>query len=170
MSDTDKREIGVNLEGLASELERISQKKSIGLYDSGVISLAAEVARELEKREEADPVSEIRRMRGDAPAGNAAAMREALEEIVRHFKRMYECDRLYTFCTGTRNGGPCLHEMTCRVLFKAQAALSATPRNCDRFATAVEAERAFSIFRPLSFHAIFDWLFAPAEKEGGAHA
>ncbi len=56
---------------------------------------------------------------------------------------------------------------------KALAALSAPARNCDRFATAEEARRAFEsahshgIVHNL-YTAAFGWLFAPAE--GGSHA
>lgn len=67
--------------------------------------------------EVADPVAEIRRMRGAAPQGNAAAMREALMRI----------DRL---CRVTDDeAGPAWNlEIAHRVLDEIQAALAAPAR------------------------------------------
>ena len=61
----------------------------------------------------------------------------------------------------------------------AVSALSAPARNCDRFATAAEATRAFQVSRGHAVYAdaclwddrdeigaFIDWLFSPAEGEG----
>lgn len=66
--------------------------------------------------------------------GNAAAMRAALEKIVRIAE---EWDT------------PGIHAVRAtlyRILEAARAALAAPPRNCDRFATTEEAENAFVEF------------------------
>ena len=66
----------------------------------------------------------------------------------------------------------------CKAIHEARAALSAPPRNCDRFKTAAEAIDAYqdltgdqlatdSGMKEWVEFAV--WLFAPAtEKEGGA--
>jgi hypothetical protein len=88
--------------------------------------------------------------------GNAAAMREALEEQLRYWN------------SHVRNHDE--EEMRKRT----EAALAAPARNCDRFATEDEAREAYWAYRdPLEFNdkpfvAITEWLFAPAE--GGDHA
>ena len=104
--------------------------------------------------------------------GNAAALREALEKIVRIAE---EWDT------------PGIHAVQAtlyRILEAARAALAAPPRNCDRFKAADEARMAFwdthetiwDAFKNRGgtelFYEVLDWLFAPAEssnkKEGGA--
>lgn len=83
--------------------------------------------------------------------GNAAALREAL-------KHAREVLALNGFV---------------EPVVRCDAALAAPARNCDRFATAEEARRAFEsahshgIVHNL-YTAAFDWLFATAE--GGDHA
>ena len=93
-----------------------------------------------------------------AGCGNAAAMREALRDS--------------SALLAVVHGDEYADEIT-RQLDANTAALAAPARNCDRFATADEARRAFEsahshgIVRNL-YTAAFDWLFAPAE--GGDHA
>lgn len=82
---------------------------------------------------------------------NNAAMREALERLLHGEYR----DR-------------------CEVTEIAHAALTAPPRNCDRFATVKEAGIAFAREKidapqPCPDFTFSAWLFAPAkEQEGGA--
>lgn len=112
----------------------------------------------------ADPVAEIRKMRGDEQPGNTAAMREALEAARREARDCYD-------------GGEYLGEGAdpgfLRILAIIDAALAAPARNVDRFATEDEAREAYWAYRePLEFNdkpfvAITEWLFAPAE--GGDH-
>ena len=100
-----------------------------------------------------------------AASGNAAKLREALTDAE---KTLYDSSRsMYGI-------PPHLHALLARI----RAALSAPPRNCDRFATVDEARKAHEEYRgdyimrasnkfdfPMKFEA---WLFAPAtEKEGG---
>ena len=109
---------------------------------------------------------------------NAAAMREAL---VRMCNPDEACDNFY---------GPDEMDETCRrctrnpfddvevdgdascPLLAARAALAAPARNCDRFATAEEAIRAFAEKWDGDDHPDFGlfgrWLFAPAEGNGHA--
>jgi hypothetical protein len=95
--------------------------------------------------------------------GDCAKLREALKAIG-------------GLCTGLM---PTWDGAIGRIKDIAEAALSAPPRNCDRFATVDEARKAHEEYRgdyimrasnifdfPMEFEA---WLFAPAtEKEGGA--
>jgi len=97
--------------------------------------------------------------------GDAAKLREALKAIG-------------GLCTGLM---PTWDGAIGRIKDIAEAALSAPPRNCDRFATVDEARKAHEEYRgdyimrasnifdfPMEFEA---WLFAPAtEKEGGNDA
>ena len=108
---------------------------------------------------------EAARRRELAAGGNAAKLREALTDAE---KTLYDSSRsMYGI-------PPHLHALLARI----RAALSAPPRNCDRFATVDEARKAHEEYRgdyimrasnkfdfPMKFEA---WLFAPAtEKEGG---
>ncbi len=115
--------------------------------------------READARLIVDAVNERERLRAarcDRPeraSGNAAAMRAALERALKWW---------------TEKGNILEREA---VFEQIRAALAAPARNCDRFATADEARRAFEsahshgIVRNIYTEA-FDWLFAPAE--GGA--
>jgi len=68
----------------------------------------------------ADPVAEIRRMRGDfPPPGNAAALRKALEDINEEL----------------HGEMPFGARANARMSFIACNALAKPPRNCDKFAT-----------------------------------
>ena len=107
-----------------------------------------------------------------APAANAAAMREALSDA---------CYAMFNFLK-KQNGG---YEEMANALDKAKSALAAPPRNCDRFATAVEADKAFNGFcaaertgkcKPAecmlpsgtgATSCQLAWLFAPATKQKG---
>lgn len=80
---------------------------------------------------------------------NAAAMREALKEII---SATYDIDR---GCPDYRN--------------IARAALAAPPRNCDRFATANDAVEGYIAAHPHDDEpdasTYGSWLFAPAQEE-----
>ena len=120
---------------------------TLGKHPEG--DLAERLQEELEKAERR--IAELER----APC-NAAALREALERIV---QICHDLEPLFT---------------PHAIQQHAEAALAAPARNCDRFATAEEARRAFEsahshgIVRNL-YTAAFDWLFDKA-KEGGDHA
>ena len=100
-----------------------------------------------------------------AARGNAAAMRAALNSIADIAKDAF--------------GGPERHREASQgralslIIDAARSALAAPARNCDRFATAEEARRAFEsahshgIVHNL-YTAAFDWIFNKAE--GGDHA
>ena len=92
--------------------------------------------------------------------GDCAKLREALDESRRIASDLGGC-RLNDYWK--------LNEIV-RV---CDDALSAPPRNCDRFATADEAFHAWNntVDTPGggAYVGLMDWLFAPAtEKEGGA--
>ena len=99
-------------------------------------------------------------------ASNGKAMREALKEFVEYSNLvckmgMFNRDRLVS------------------ITKKASDALSASARNCDRFATAKEAEEAFlrepcenpcgnctvDCHNPLAHECGIKWLFAEAKGE-----
>lgn len=95
--------------------------------------------------------------------GNAAKMREALEAVVKvgyphNFQR--EAPHIRGYC----------YEIT-TAIEKCFAALSAPPRNCDRFDNADEAKKAIHGQYPLHIRpqderdAVIDWLFAEAKGE-----
>ena len=105
--------------------------------------------------------------------GNAAAMREALEAVVKvgyPHNFQHEAPHIREYC----------YEITAAIK-KCFAALSAPPRNCDRFATAKEAGEAFisetcenpcgnctvsdECHNPLVHECGIDWLFAEVKGE-----
>ncbi len=71
--------------------------------------------------EVADPVAEVRRMRGDEPRGNAAALRKALKYARDVLAFTCRIDWRTTMAWGE------LHD----AIHKADATLAAPPRNCD---------------------------------------
>ena len=124
----------------------------------------------------ADPVAEIRRMRGDAPPCNAAATREALANLIPVAVHGYST-RAWLLTTSHEDENSInlkqlrrITEDAAKALENARAALSAPPRNCDRFA---DEDDAFAAWHDslndgdiVSVRNAFRWLFAPAE--GGA--
>ena len=122
-------------------------------------------ARELvaDIRREADRLEAAHR-RELAAGGDAAALREALQAFAEWFDH-----------DGSEDGYGDIRD-------KARAALSAPPRNCERFATADDAKREFNYLwnfvwqrgggclAERNYEEEFErWLFAHAtEKEGGA--
>ena len=100
--------------------------------------------------------------------GNAAAMREALEKLVKAVKDYFGWE-----------DAPAVHDIDgpdayfCEAVSYALAALAAPARNCDRFQTVEEALDAFIREKEIkeedvdnmNLRDFFDWLFATA-KEG----
>lgn len=85
------------------------------------------------------------------PYGNAAKMREALEAAL---PIMRDC--------------PFTHYNTTevdKVVGEINAALSAPPRNCDRFTTFADALNAWREFDPREAGVFDEWLFAEAKGE-----
>ena len=80
--------------------------------------------------------------------GNFAAMREALEGVVKYLGEII----------------PTRREI--KLVKSARAALSAPPRNCDRYRTADEAREAHANSDDWLM-AFGDWLFAPAKERKG---
>lgn len=110
-----------------------------------------------------DPVAEVRRMRGDAQEGNAAALREALELCVREM-----CAYCRAEAAMTMPGKECFYG--CEALRVAKAALAAPARNCDRYANTAQALGAYpdgpqigDEWDDADWMMFLDWLFAPAE-------
>lgn len=108
-----------------------------------------------------------------AAPGNAAALREALENI-RWLAQIgeYTLSARLTmpgFDETTINGKQDIRRAkkaeSC--MQRLDAALSAPPRNCDRYATAKEARDEWNAIAALESGDAFDWIFAKAE--GGAH-
>lgn len=101
--------------------------------------------------------------------GNAAALREALGEILEQID-------------GWRTGGLMPHYQYSNLFDMAAAALAAPPRNCDLYATADEAMDAFDKFGcpndcgdcpyeddgegEMAKYCQVNWLFATAAQEG----
>jgi hypothetical protein len=85
------------------------------------------------------------------PVGNAAKMREALEKVVEIAKREWnafrETSAMYE-----------MHEI-------CTAALSAPPRNCDRFFNANDALEAFKKEKGETIIEFIRWIFAEAKGE-----
>lgn len=119
----------------------------------------------------AQRVRKIKDAIGPSPQGNAAALREALIQcelflgnVSRHAHPTLNPGDKCTACVGVDE----LRGMVVR-------ALSAPPRNCDRFKAADEARMAFwdthetiwDAFKNRGgtelFYEVLDWLFAPAE-------
>ena len=100
---------------------------------------------------------EIAAAKRDAPQGNAATMREALE---RTLSQLVDC-------------APTAEQEWPGLIAQARAALAAPPRNCDLFETADEAWLAYKDecdkdeTVPNMIGAI-SWLLAKAKKEGDA--
>ena len=100
--------------------------------------------------------------RSQREIGNAAKMRDALEECVELLRTLHTDDCGCEDCCEIR-----------AVIEDAQAALSAPARNCDRFKTKEEAALAYAIecnaFIPQSIlwqiGEWLEWLFAEAEGE-----
>ena len=129
------------------------------------------------KREElrwAKANGELARLLGceKAQGGNATKLREALERIAARAAIGGEFDA---------------HAYLDEIRVIAESALSAPPRNCDRFATAAEAVAAhkqaeqncppadcpecpYIVGRKSGVYCFEAWLFAPAAQEGGDHA
>ena len=106
--------------------------------------------------------SEREAVTGDHGLGNAAAMREAL---------VY-ADRVLRMATeDNRYGDDVVYLVGCMrtVAAACRAALSAPPRNCDRYSHD-EALSVWAAEKENGKNGCFDeWLFAPAtEQEGGA--
>lgn len=103
--------------------------------------------------------------------GNAAALREALENVERVARFCAEAPRhTLAYPTDTARADV-LYSRIAELGSVARAALAAPARNCDRFATADDARRAFEsahshgIVHNL-YTAAFDWLFDMVEKGG----
>ena len=100
------------------------------------------------------------------PAGNVAALREALKLCVEQ-----TCKRCRDDVAMHGNHAPCLNG--CETMNRAKAALAAPARNCDRFVSAeqawdaydewVESYRSKGKTEPFNE---FGWLFAPAQEGG----
>ena len=111
--------------------------------------------------------------------GDAAKLREALEAIISGYENADLCDMNYgEWCHDPAN--VCVNVPLCKAIHEARAALSAPPRNCDRFATAEEAieyhkrtncaERRHCAYHdgcPTDGSCVVNWLYAEAQ-EGGA--
>lgn len=96
--------------------------------------------------------------------GDAAKLRNACANIA-EYARAAMCHATDTHVLGYLN----------QIEGWAKAALSAPPRNCDRFATADEAFHAWNntVDTPGggTYVGLMDWLYAPAtEQEGGKDA
>ncbi len=146
--------------------------------DDVFLEKSRELAARLDEEGRGDLASFVRAQTGDDPSwvpmerkrqtGNAAALREALENV----------ERVALFCAEAPRHTPAYPTDAARadVLYSriaelgrvARAALATPARNCDRFATAEEARRAFEkehshgIVHNL-YTAAFYWLFAPAK-------
>jgi len=123
-----------------------------------------------EHRQLADWLKELRDLKRQH-VGNAAAMREALEELVNHHCRNCPDDTQYG--CGVNIGG--LLGFKCSLLKQARAALSAPERNCDKYKTPEESIRMFESYIRESgklgfinpFTEVVKWLFAPAAERKG---
>lgn len=92
--------------------------------------------------------------------GNAAAMREAVEKAYNNIKKAREF-----IAWQTRED-----ELLMEAQQEIKTALSEPARNCDRFATAEEARKAFEAAHSRGivhniYTAAFDWLFAEAKGD-----
>jgi hypothetical protein len=99
--------------------------------------------------------------RPERATGNAAALREALENVERVARFCAEAPRHTPAYPTDAARADVLYSRIAELGRVARAALSAPPRNCDRFATAEEAYAAWQKHKSLT--AICDWLFATAE-------
>jgi hypothetical protein len=112
---------------------------------------------------------------------NSAALREALVRVLDWLKRM-NAQPLNTLAVSELTPSYAVNRTAKSIIedndyhiSQLTAALSAPPRNCDRFATADEAFHAWNntVDTPGggAYVGLMDWLYAPAtEKEGGNDA
>ena len=101
--------------------------------------------------------------------GDAAALRDALEEATERLIRIVGCDH-YTFhrnkhhCDFKTTMGECRNKNICETIFKAKVALAAPARNCDKYAT-YDAAKCAWYKEPIA--TLFSrWLFAQANEKG----
>jgi len=97
--------------------------------------------------------------------GDAAKLREAMVEVLGYIESFHK------YITPDKTKGlTTLFAVADTIRDKARAALAAPPRNCDKYATDIEALDAYGDVpqEPIGKR-IVEWLFAPAtETEGGA--
>lgn len=99
-----------------------------------------------------DLVKNIIRDANQKAEGNAAAMREALEQIIDHIDSLVIKDDVkYTIYQS--------------IVEMAKRALSTPARNCDRFTTFADALNAWREFDPREAGVFDEWLFAEAKGE-----
>lgn len=121
------------------------------------------------KRKEADRLEAAhKRERGDC-----AKLREALEAAVERLIRIVGCDH-YKFCRDEHHCefkttiGECGKKRICETIFKAQDALAAPPRNCDKYSHD-EALNIWAAENENERNGCFDeWLYHEATEQEGA--
>lgn len=104
--------------------------------------------RELQAEQEVAEDALFKLDEAERRAGNAAAIREVLEDMVKHDDRMTGCDVFlfgHTSCNGKTTAGECHFKSHCARVFRAMEALSAPPRNCD-VGTAEEQNERYKRF------------------------
>lgn len=108
-------------------------------------------------------------------SSNHQKLHEALEELMKFTCNSCErrlCEDDAEEEDGLRVPSPCT------AIIRARNALSAPPRNCDRFCTASEAKKEFMTIEELPegcgdwdmrewFRRCLEWLFAPATERKG---
>lgn len=111
------------------------------------------------------------------PIDNMAAVREALKNLTRFAEsdiRQLECLAKRAIDNNIYGGG--ILQALCGAIREGKSALSAPPRNCDKYNTTRSATRKWAEITGASIYAegdgndwrkFFHWLFAPAQ-EGGA--
>ena len=153
MSDTPE-----TLAAILAEMrdERIIRLKGADVTRCLLLNLADRIeAAERERDAHTNDIHDALYLATGIPS-NTTALREALTEFV---------DSIQWLCDGDERG--IFKKQFAPLLSDARAALSASARNCDRFATAEEAFNAWeSDNKKPPEQCFLQWLFAPAE--GGA--
>lgn len=127
----------------ADEIERdVAEKMKRGemISDCYARELVADIRREADRLEAAhkrELSKNVSKNGADfGQLGDCAKLREALIDVVKRLEACVGCDH-HTFhptattCDGITSVGKCGKVATCATIFKARAALAATPRNCD---------------------------------------
>lgn len=184
-----------NNETIADIVEEMRNRaEAARQYDDGIVMLLNTLADRLDaahKREieaTAAKCCQLGRLAGygaseikhqQEPVGNAAKLREALEELMKF--TCNSCERRLCEDDAEEEDGQIVSS-PCSAIIGARNALAAPPRNCDvpfrvEGTTWNIADKAWRVFRQTHPDAYFDtpnlvrcieWLFAHAESEEGA--
>ena len=101
-------------------------------------------------------------------ANDMKAMREALTNLTRYEESdIRQLEQLAKRAIDNEIYGGGILQSMCEAIREGKEALSAPPRNCDRFATWQEAKAAFwqEVGDPADWQRLLEWLYAHSHVE-----